>query len=86
MEQQLAQGLSLCQALPVNRFVCALSSFVLALGCAGPSALTIDDPATAPAPTTMPEIRGVDQEGTEFSLESALEKGPVVVIFYRGHW
>ena len=27
-----------------------------------------------------------DQEGSTVSLASLLERGPAVVIFYRGHW
>lgn len=29
---------------------------------------------------------GVDQFGNSFELVKALEKGPVVLLFYRGHW
>ncbi|MEO9965696.1 MAG: peroxiredoxin-like family protein [Reichenbachiella sp.] len=29
---------------------------------------------------------GVDQNGDTFELYNALEKGPVVLMFYRGHW
>ena len=36
--------------------------------------------AKAPAFTT------VDHNGKEFSLKTAIRKGPVVLIFYRGHW
>lgn len=59
---------------------------MLALGCAGPSALTIREPAAMAVPPKLPEIQGLDHHGTEFSLDVALEQGPVVVIFYRGHW
>lgn len=58
----------------------------LVVGCASPAALNVRNTATQPAPGRMPEISGVDHRGTEFSLDAALAKGPVVVIFYRGHW
>ncbi len=33
-----------------------------------------------------PIFKARDQNGKLFSLDSALKKGPVVVIFYRGYW
>jgi len=33
-----------------------------------------------------PVIKGIDQFGNEFDLEKQLQSGPVVLIFYRGHW
>lgn len=33
-----------------------------------------------------PMFNGVDQNGQNFSLESALKKGDVVLMFYRGQW
>ncbi len=58
--------------------------------------LSACDPAalqTRSAPTlavevadTMAEIAGVDHRGQHFSLAEARQKGPVAVIFYRGHW
>ncbi len=33
-----------------------------------------------------PMFTGVDQNGQNFSLESALKKGDVVLMFYRGQW
>ncbi len=33
-----------------------------------------------------PLFAAMDQDGNHFKLEQALEKGPVVLIFYRGHW
>lgn len=57
-----------------------------AAACMDPASLPQKSAATAVALERMPEISGVDHRGTEYSLEAALEKGPVVVIFYRGHW
>lgn len=33
-----------------------------------------------------PLFAAMDQDSNHFKLERALEKGPVVLIFYRGHW
>jgi peroxiredoxin len=33
-----------------------------------------------------PEFSGIDQNGEELSLNNLIEKGPVVLIFYRGYW
>jgi len=35
---------------------------------------------------TASNFRGVDQNGNKFVLSEALQKGPVIVIFYRGVW
>jgi peroxiredoxin len=35
---------------------------------------------------TVPMFKALTADSTEFSLEAALEKGPVVLIFYRGFW
>ncbi len=36
--------------------------------------------------TKAPAFSGMDQFGKEFDLEKQLQSGPVVLIFYRGHW
>lgn len=33
-----------------------------------------------------PEFKGKDQNGNDVSLKELRKKGPVVVVFYRGHW
>jgi peroxiredoxin len=33
-----------------------------------------------------PDFSGIDQNGNELSLNGLVEKGPVVLIFYRGYW
>jgi peroxiredoxin len=33
-----------------------------------------------------PEFKGTDQNGNSVSLKDLRKKGPVVVVFYRGHW
>ncbi len=35
---------------------------------------------------SAPMFTAIDGDSIEFSLEKALEKSPVVVIFYRGYW
>lgn len=44
----------------------------------GPSGLTVGQKAL--------DFVGVDQNGNEISLYGQLEKGPVVLLFYRGAW
>ena len=36
--------------------------------------------------TKAPLFTTVDEDNTTFSLAAALENGPIVIIFYRGHW
>ena len=36
--------------------------------------------------TMAPEFSATEAGGGTFSLKSALKEGPVVLIFYRGHW
>lgn len=36
--------------------------------------------------TVAPTFEGIDQNGKEISLSSLLEKGPLVLLFYRGEW
>jgi peroxiredoxin len=33
-----------------------------------------------------PMFHAKDMQGNDFSLKETLGKGPVVIIFYRGHW
>ncbi|MCP4868296.1 MAG: redoxin domain-containing protein [Proteobacteria bacterium] len=35
---------------------------------------------------TAPTFTAVDHAGKEVSLSAALEQGPVLLLFYRGHW
>lgn len=39
-----------------------------------------------PVGVEAPGFRAIDADGEEFQLASALKSGPVVMIFYRGHW
>lgn len=36
--------------------------------------------------TQAPDFKAIDQNGNTFHLQEALNKGPVVLIFYRGQW
>jgi len=38
------------------------------------------------AGTEAPDFRAIDASGKAFQLGKALKDGPVVMIFYRGHW
>ncbi len=58
----------------------------LAASACDPTALHTQSAAIQTEVESMPEISGPDQTGTNFSMSDALAKGPVVVIFYRGHW
>ena len=44
------------------------------------------DPAGLKVGDAAPMFSGNDQNGQQFSLQSALKKGDVVVMFYRGQW
>lgn len=43
-------------------------------------------PSALPIGSFAPQLDGVDNYGEMFSLQNALKKGPVVVVFYRGQW
>lgn len=58
----------------------------LTVSACDPSALKTKTAATQTDVQRMPDIGGVDHRGQLFSLTEALSKGPVVVVFYRGHW
>lgn len=53
--------------------------------CGDPVAIQRAAAPTAPA-ETVAEFRVTDQRGREVALSAALERGPVVLVFYRGHW
>lgn len=48
--------------------------------------LKADDPTGLKPGNKAPNIHASDQFGEIFDLASQLEKGPVVLMFYRGHW
>ena len=39
-----------------------------------------------PVQATAPEFSLPDQKGQQVSLRELLREGPVLVVFYRGHW
>lgn len=51
---------------------------ILATAQVTPAGLNADDKA--------PAFSAVDQHGKKIDLESAVKKGPVVLVFYRGQW
>ena len=59
---------------------------LLALSACDPTALHTETAPTTAIVEEMPEIAGPDHLGRSFSLAEARTKGPVVVVFYRGHW
>lgn len=58
---------------------------VLLSGC-NLNGLQTKSAATGGQDAVMPELNGIDHRGQPFSLSEARARGPVVVIFYRGHW
>jgi peroxiredoxin len=46
----------------------------------------VDEPKGLPVGEKAYLFKVTDQQGQEYSLQDALEKGPVVVVFYRGQW
>jgi len=44
------------------------------------------DPTGLKLGEKAPNIHAMDQFGKSFDLEEQLENGPVVLMFYRGHW
>jgi len=59
-------------------FTVSLFSFVMLFAQDKPEGLFINSKA--------PEFKGTDQNGNAISLKELRKKGPVVVVFYRGHW
>lgn len=53
-------------------------------GCV--TALHVTTPATIEVGTQAPAFELPAQDGHVVSLSSALERGPVVLVFYRGYW
>jgi hypothetical protein len=82
----IAPRVGVCKSVSVLRTLVVWIPLLFALGCSGPVVLKAKSVATLRSGAPISEISGVDHRGREFSLEAALAKGPVVVIFYRGHW
>ncbi len=45
-----------------------------------------DEASGLPVGADAPDFQAIDADGKQFELASALKDGPVVMIFYRGHW
>jgi len=50
------------------------------------TALHVTTPATATDGEIAPGFALPAQDGTQVSLASALARGPVTLVFYRGYW
>ncbi|MGL1888433.1 MAG: AhpC/TSA family protein [Reichenbachiella sp.] len=59
-------------------FICLFGLVTTSFGQAPQSVVKIGDNAI--------NFSGFDQFGDDFNLSKALEDGPVVLLFYRGHW
>lgn len=47
---------------------------------------TVKDPVGLPVGVQAPDFTAMDDQGSPVTLSEALERGPVVLIFYRGQW
>ncbi len=47
---------------------------------------SVDDANGLPVGVTAPDFQAIDADSISFKLTAALRTGPVVLIFYRGHW
>ena len=45
-----------------------------------------EEPKGLSVGTIAPKFKAIDQFNNSFDLEDQLKKGPVVLMFYRGHW
>jgi peroxiredoxin len=48
--------------------------------------LKAEDPKGLATGAIAPQFKAIDQFGKAFDLEDQLKQGPVVLMFYRGHW
>ena len=70
----------MCEDADVRTALFAIASS----GCL--TALTVTTPSTVVDGAIAPGFVLPAQDGTSISLASALERGPVVLVFYRGYW
>ena len=55
--------------------------------CSGAVAIKVKDrPSLAPTAQKAPVFTATDHRGRPVSLAAARAAGPVVLVFYRGHW
>jgi hypothetical protein len=62
----------------------SLVASIVSAGCV--TGLTVTREATLATNATAPEFTLAAQTGEATTLASALANGPVVLVFYRGHW
>lgn len=48
--------------------------------------MSTDNSLSAPEPTPAPDFSLADHLGSTYRLADHLGRGPVLVVFYRGHW
>ena len=56
------------------------------LSIAGTAGFAQNSPKGLAVNTTAPDFMAKDQNGQTFHLKSSLQKGPVLLVFYRGQW
>lgn len=65
----------------MKQIILALSAFILTL-----SAFSQDKPEGLFINSKAPDIKAVDQNGTEINTKDLRKKGNIVIVFYRGYW
>lgn len=63
-----------------------LSLYLLLTAATSFGSLAQSDESTFKRGDKAPGFQGIDQNGENFDLSTQLEKGPVVLMFYRGYW
>ena len=64
-------------------FMSVLAAFLLISGC---GLFVKHKGDVVPVREAAPEFTLQDQKGEVVSLGEMLDRGPVLVVFYRGHW
>lgn len=66
--------------------VIAVLIFIMTGNSDAQSGRSAEDAEGLPVGVKAPHFNAEDADGDLFSLEEAIVRGPVVLIFYRGHW
>ena len=64
----------------------ALTFLIQLCGLSAQDVRSVEDAAGLPAGVKAPLFKALSNDSTWYALEDAIKKGPVVLIFYRGHW
>ncbi|MEX0987532.1 MAG: peroxiredoxin-like family protein [Bacteroidales bacterium] len=70
----------------MKTFFLTIVTIFIVINISAQESRSVDEASGLPVGTKAPDFRAMDANGDEFHLVSALKKGPVVMIFYRGHW